>query len=172
MHTVGNYTIALKLSGLFLIIPQILQKGSIIHYTSETEILTGGWLSKTILQYTKIHLFLSIVYIVLFLLFGKIGIQIFFGKQDGDFIFNLSFILILGISFYNLYRPFMTLAFAKLSLFKGFSRIYLPIGILCPIIYFFLANYFGAFGIAFGSILVYILLFIFSMLFVIGKSIY
>lgn len=170
LQVVGEYTIALKIAGFFLIIPQILQKGGIVHYTSETDISLKEQLPKTIFQYVKVHMLLSVVYIVLFIAVGKLGLTRIFGEQESQPIFILTLVMLMGISLYNLFRPFMTFAFASLPTQRGFFSIYAPVGIASPFIYFLSAHYFGALGLAFASIIVYLLLFLFVMFFLFGKK--
>lgn len=169
---VGDYTIALKISGLFLIIPQLLQKSTLVHFTHEGEIPLErkAKIPGTLYQYLAVHGLLSLAYLIFFGLFGKFFIYYFLTKQNVNFIFALALLMLGGIAVYNLARPLLAFVSAKFSLKTGFFVIYLPATIISFLIYFIFAKYFGAIGLASASIISYFILLIAALFFLLTQK--
>lgn len=181
LAAVGDYTIALKIANVFLITPQLLQKSNLIHFSYEmppasfeedTNLPFGKklFLPKTLRYYLVVHGLISCVYLIAFALMGKFFIFYFLTRQNVDSIWSLALLLLAGIGIYHLSRPFLDLASARFSLKESFFKIYLPVFVASIPVFSFLAKYFGVWGLAYGSIASYMLLFVLGAIFTLKRT--
>jgi len=165
LAVVGEYTIALKIAGFFLIVSQIMQKASFLHFANEM-ILPEKSTIKTLFAHIKIYGFLSLLAIIAFAFFGKLLIFSFLTKQNVDLLYQLVLIMLIGIFIFNVTRPLLAFASAKYSLRKGFIFVYIPSLVSSLVSYFLGTAYLGPFGLALAMIINYFTLFLLSLGFV------
>ena len=149
----ASYTIALTFSNYFFIIPQIGEKSLRIGFsrveTKNEEKKLGFW-GAFVLDT------ISILQLVVFFFWGKPLIRFMFPTADYKTVYNLSALIILGITILNFARPISAHLFVKTRMRDLFLKVYLPSGIFSILTYFIMAKLFGTVGVASGNILSYL----------------
>ena len=163
--TIGNYTVALKLSNFFFILPIVLQSTNTITL-SNVKKEKSNFIAGLFLKYSLI---VSLIQLVFFILFGKWAIKTFITSKDSALIFQYALLIIIGVSILNIVRPLISWIAIKGNLKQVFFKVYLPSGIISFFIYSILTKCFGPVGTAFGNIVCY-LLFSFLMIYYIIRK--
>lgn len=162
---IGNYTVALKLSNFFFVVPMILQGTNTIALSNVKKEKS----SFTVSLFLKYILIISLIQLIIFILFGRWAIETFITPKDSELIFQHALLIIIGVSILNIVRPLISWVAIKGSLKQVFFKVYLPSGIISFFIYLILTKYFGSIGTAFGNIVCY-LLFSVLMIYYIAKK--
>lgn len=157
LAVVGDFTIALKITTFFFLLSQLMQKASFVHFANEI-VLPQKISYRTLIDHAKIYGAISLVGIATFAFFGKFLIFHLLTKENIDLIYQLVLIMLVGFLIYNLTRPFMAYASAKLPLQSGFLNVYLPVLFISILIYIPSAKYFGPIGLSFATISSYTIL--------------
>jgi O-antigen/teichoic acid export membrane protein len=159
---IGEYTIGLKFSNYFFILPMILQKSTTLHFSHKLNMENT---EKVLMKYIGLFFLVSAVQLGGYLVFGRFVLDKMFREGDIDFIFSITTFILIGISVLNIARPFIALISVHYSLKKSFFQIYLPTVILGIVNYFLMAKYFGVKGVAVGNIFNYLFMFLLLLTF-------
>lgn len=165
LAVVGEYTIALKLAGVFLILPTLFQKNTLLLISNEDMEIGEKTSFQKLAGHLKLYLIISITQLIGFLIVGQWVVEVFISKTNSSPIFLLTLIILTGGSVFNIARPFLSFATARFSLQETFWKVYAPsmvIGIIC---YVLMGRFFGVAGVAFANIINYTALLLLVILF-------
>lgn len=165
LSIIGNYTVALKLSNFFFFAPMVLQSVNTIALANINKERCDFGIN----LFLKYSVVISLIQLFLFVLFGKWAIATFVTQKDTELIFKYALLIIIGVSVLNIGRPLFSWITIKGSLREVFLKVYLPSGIIGIFVYFILAVFWGAIGVACGNIVVYSLFLILIINYVLCK---
>ncbi len=154
IEAIASYTVALTLSNYFFVIPQMGEKVLKIGYSNlakdspeEKRFFFWGTLSLNIL---------SLLQLAFFILFGKEMIAFLFPKVDIPLVYEISALIIIGVTLLNFVRPVSAILTIRNNLKKLFLFCYLPAGIFSLLVYFYLGYRYGTLrAVATGNIISY-----------------
>lgn len=165
LATVGDYTIALKVSNYFFLLPMLLQKSTLLHFSNKKREATS-----VLIKYGGLYFLLAIGQLLFFMLVGHRLIYELYDKDNTDEVFLLALFIIVGITILNTARPLIAYAGSKLSVRRAFFRVYLPSTVFALITYFILVSEYSARGLAVGNIINYSFFMILLVLFFITEK--
>ena len=152
LQDISNYTIALKFTSLFFLIPMQLHRSLQIvlaNYNEPTK------------QANSINAFIKVNFVVSFaqLLFVFVGgnwlIHVLFGEDIPMDVTNYTIIIALGVTLMNMSWPLMSIINNFCSLRQAFFWIFLPALAFGFSVYVWTAITWGAIGVAYGNIVIY-----------------
>ncbi|MDD3925218.1 MAG: hypothetical protein PHT33_01005 [bacterium] len=150
-HDVGNYTVALKLTSIFLIVPALISSVVTVFIKRY-----GSGDSDVLINHSvKYSVLLSFLQIALFLLLGKTVLHYILPNGDGNTIFLYALLMNIGVIFLNTTRPFQSLILVKGNTRDAFIKVSLPTIICGLAFYTAFAWGGGALGTAIANISVY-----------------
>ena len=161
---IGDYTVALKISNYFFILPMLIQKTAVQHYSHKT-----GDVWKAVRRYLAISFVISVGQLAGFVLFGRYITKWFFAPENTEQVYILAATITAGITILNIARPLIGLISVKYQLSRAFAYVYLPVGIVSLATYFLLSQI-NIQAVAFGNIINYSVFMILAVLFLVfGK---
>lgn len=153
LSTIGDYTIALKISFVFFQLPMIVGNVLTLWFQSVKKAKAGEYIGSLM---RMVALF-CIVSILIFAIAGKYAINMLLNVQDLQFVYVITLILLIGVSFMNIGRPLISLINSKLNVKKYFLQVTIPTVVVSLIIYTAATKYFGAYGTAMSNIICYLI---------------
>ncbi len=150
LSLIGIYTIALKISNFFFLIPMLLQKSTTVHISNKTDRIA---VKNVLKKYIGIYGLISIGQLLFFIIFGKLIIHHLFSQDNIDPIYRLTLIILTGISILNIFRPLISITVSKMKLRSTFFYVYLPSFVLSVILYLLLGYIYGMYGVAYANII-------------------
>ena len=150
-HDVGNYTVALKLTSIFLIVPALISSVVTVfikkYGSNDSDLLIN--------HSVKYSFLLSFLQLALFMMLGKTVLHYILPHGDSNIIFLYALLMNIGVIFLNISRPFQSLVLVKGSTREAFIKVSLPSIIFGLIAYTLFAREWGAIGTALANISVY-----------------
>ncbi|MFH0970359.1 MAG: hypothetical protein V1776_02775 [Candidatus Diapherotrites archaeon] len=119
---VGNYTIALTLAGVFIFIPQILQKMCIVALARTTGKENDLFIVNAIIKYS---ILVSTVQLIGYYLVGDYVLS-FVAPTNHAEVYGLGLLLVGGVSLFNAVRPLHGYAYSRGNLKQLFLEVFLP----------------------------------------------
>lgn len=123
LQMISDYSIALKVASLLLLLPRQLQRGLqvvLANYETDRERFSA------INTFFKANLLLSLGQFAGIAIFGRLLIRLMFGEVDVDAIYHYTIIITLGISVLCVAHPFMSIINNFTSLKRAFLYVSLP----------------------------------------------
>lgn len=154
LNDLGDYTIALTIANVFFVFPQLIQKVTSLSFSSygvAKDIRLGLGLS------FKYNLLFCLAQFGLFLVFGHLLVA-FFGPENPENVLTYAFYLVLGVTIFSIFRPWVALLVVHYDPRKLFIRLFAAFGVVAFIVYYVGAVYGGAIGVAQSNVLLYALL--------------
>ena len=155
IEEVATYTVALTLSNYFFIIPQIGEKVLKISYSNMR--IGSNDEKKLYSKGTFVLNAISILQFIFFIIFGKFFVRFLFPTTNIVKVYQLSALIILGITILNLARPISAILAIRVDLKSLFKNVYLPAGIIAILIYLSFGCFYKAYGVAAGNIASYLI---------------
>ena len=155
LSDIGNYTIALKFTSLFFIIPMQLHVSLQVTLSNYKEDKNRFEAINTFLKLNSIISFAQLLFIFVG---GKWLIRLLFGANINEDVIYYTIIIGIGVTIMNLSIPLLSVINNLCNLRKAFLRVFLTSIVLGVIIYIFTAACWGTKGIAFGNIVAYFIL--------------
>lgn len=152
---VGNYTVALKVSSLFFVFPMFVQSMTMLLTTNlESDSRRVEALGAVLV----LNALFAAVQFVSFVLAGELLLAAFSKSVDIGIAYQFGLVINLGVLAVNLARPLVGYLNASVSLRRLFLSVYLPSATAAVILYFALTSVWGAWGTAWASAVVYMVL--------------
>lgn len=169
LSEVGSYTIALKFTSMFLIIPTLMSNMITIFLSRmERDAASHAVVNLSV----KYGLLFSLLQIILFLTAGRsILIHLLPGADIGR-IFIYALLMNLGTLFLNVSRPFQSLIVVRGRIKEAFYKVYLPMIFYSLTVYILFAWRWGTIGAALANITVYGIAAILLLRYVSGRSLF
>ncbi|MFA7372493.1 MAG: hypothetical protein WC074_02890, partial [bacterium] len=165
-HDVGNYTVALKLTSIFLIVPTLISSVVTVFIKryghSDADLLVN--------HSVKYSFVLSLLQLAVFMLLGKTLLNYILPHGDKNIIFIYALLMNIGVVFLNITRPFQSLILVKGNIKEAFIKVSMPSIIFGLMVYSLLAWGWGAMGTALANISVYAVTAAVSAWYVINRS--
>ncbi len=161
LSALGDYTIALTIANVFFIIPQLSQKVFSVMFSQ----LKEEKLSEALGGAFKYNTIISIAQFLGFLVVSDLLIA-FFGPQNPENVKLYAFFILLGVSLFNISRPWTALVTIKAPAKKIFIEMHSVSGLIAIFIYWWAASNYGILGVAQANLLVYAFAALWIMLYV------
>jgi O-antigen/teichoic acid export membrane protein len=158
---VGNYTIALTLAGVFVFIPQILQKMCIVALTRTTGKENDLPIVNAMVKYSIV---VSLVQFIGYYLLGDYVLS-FVAPDNHLEVYGLGLLIVGGVSLFNAVRPLHGYAYSRGNLKQLFLEVFLPSAGVAIIAYAWAATQ-GVQVAAAANVLVYATLSLLLLLYV------
>jgi O-antigen/teichoic acid export membrane protein len=150
---VGNYTIALTLAGVFIFVPQILQKMCIVGLTRSAG--KDGDLS-IVNALVKYSILVGILQFIGFYLVGDWILSLVVPASHQE-VYDIALLIVGGVNLFNAVRPLHGYAFSRSRLRQLFMEVFLPTGVFAVFAYAGAATQ-GVMMAAIANVLVYFVL--------------
>ncbi len=158
---VGNYTIALTLAGVFIFVPQILQKMCTVALTRSTGKAGDFPIVNAMVKYS---ILLSVLQFIGFYLLGD-WILSFVVPTNHHEVYSIGLWIVGGVNIFNAVRPLHGYASTRANLKHLFMEVFLPAGIVALLIFAWAATQ-GVMVAAMSNVVVYFTLSLLLVLFV------
>lgn len=130
-YAVGNYTIALTLAGVFIFVPQILQKMCTVALTRSAGKTGDTPIVNAMIKYSVL---VSILQFAGFYLLGD-WILSFVAPTNHHEVYSIGLLIVGGVTLFNVVRPLHGYASTRGNLKQLFLEVFLPTGLTAIIIY-------------------------------------
>jgi O-antigen/teichoic acid export membrane protein len=154
-NDVANYTIALKFTSLFFLIP--MQLGRSLQITL-SNLMENQKRYEAINGFIKINAAISFAQMVFVIVFGGWVIQFLFGAGIDKDVWLYTIIISFGVTIMNLGYPLISVINTFCDLRKVFLMVFLPALFLGILLYIFSAFLWGGLGLSVGNIVIYSLI--------------
>ncbi len=155
LAAIGNYSIAIKVASLLLLLPrQLVRSLQVVlsNYQTDRERLNA------IYTFTKANILLSVGQLAFFFLFGRLLIRALFGAVDVDAIYGYSLVLSTAVTIFSLAHPLIAISNTFASMRRLFLTVFLPSLAAGLAAYVAGAWLWGAYGMAMANVVVFSML--------------
>ncbi|MCF6236979.1 MAG: hypothetical protein L3J70_11520 [Gammaproteobacteria bacterium] len=152
---IAEYTLALKVSSLFFLIPLYIQSMTSILLTNLE--WKPGWIAE-LSKIWKLNFILSFMQLGIFWMLGKYILMIFSnGDLDIEKAYLVGLYISLGVFFVNIMRPLIGYLMVSSPMRDVFFKVYFPTFLCAIVIYPYLTSILGPIGCAVASMVVYVI---------------
>lgn len=152
---IGNYTIALKFTSLFFLIPMQLHRTLQVALSNYRE---NSKRFEVINTFIKINALISFAQMLFVLIGGEWLIYLLFGVEIEMNVIHYVIIISIGVTIMNLSWPLMSIINNLCNLRYAFFKVFFPALLIGCAIYIGTAIIWGAIGVAYGNIATYLIL--------------
>jgi hypothetical protein len=166
IQDIGNYTIALKFTSLFFLIPMQLSRS--------LQVVLSNYHEKrkcynAINTFFKVNFIVSIVQLLFVVIGGEWLIHLLFGAKVHPDVVRISMVIAVGVTIMNFGFPLISIVNTFCSLRQAFFYVFLPALVVGCGVYIETALHWGPIGIAYGNIFIYTLITISLAIFTLKK---
>lgn len=152
---IGDYNIALTSANVANIIPMIFGYQNSVALSHARDKKQANNISNV---FIRVSLYIGILTLVGFVVFGKMYLKIITGQTDVDVIYRYMIPIVSGLVIVKTFAsPLNAYINIKGSVKNLFKTVLVPVCLLTAILYFISAKYFGPFGVSLVNIVVAIL---------------
>ena len=152
---IASYTIALKFSSLFSIIPMQIGRSLQVLISNYKKYPEQVKVINTVL---KVNFIVSTTQLLFVILSGEFILHVLFGNNIGQDAITYSIILVIGISVLNIAYPIIGILNNKCKLKSLLISTYLPALFVGGFLYCIAAYFYGGKGLAYGKIMIFAML--------------
>ncbi len=152
---IAEYTLALKVSSLFFLIPLYIQSMTSILLTNLE--WKSGWVAE-LSKIWKLNFILSLTQLGIYFALGKYILMLFSnGDLDIEKAYLVGLYIGLGVFFVNIIRPIIGYLMVSSSMQDVFFKVYFPTFLCAIVIYPYLTSFSVFIGCAIASMFVYVI---------------
>jgi O-antigen/teichoic acid export membrane protein len=163
LSDIASYTIALKVNSLLFLLPMQLTRGLQLMLSHVTE---DARRHRAINAFLKWNALLSLAQLAFIWLVGDWLLRLLFGVSGEGLVMTYTLIIAGAVTVMNMAWPLVAVVNNLCSLHRAFVQAYLPALVIGLAIYLATASRWGAYGIAWGNLAAYGVLFLALALFV------
>lgn len=160
---IASYTIALKVNSLLFLLPMQLTRGLQLMLSHATEEARRHGAINIFLKWNAL---LSLAQLAFIVLAGDWLLELLFGVSGQGVVMTYTLIIAGAVTLMNLGWPLVAVVNNLCSLYRAFVRAYLPALLIGLSVYVATAARWGAYGVAWGNVAAYAVLFLALALFV------
>jgi O-antigen/teichoic acid export membrane protein len=149
---ISDYTIALRFTSLFFMIPMQLHLGLQVALSNYVD--RSNQVAATN-AFLKLGALISVLQLTFMLLFGEWLIHLLFGGDTSPAVTRYATIIAIGVTVMNVSLPLLSVINNFGSLRRVFTRVFLPLLVLGLGSYIAAARTYGAEGVAWANVVVY-----------------
>lgn len=167
-QTLGNYNIALQLSNMTRIVPQIV----LYHTTlSVSNVIDGKRENEVVNAFLKANFVLSVCIMLGYLIFGKFLISVI-AKTQFDIIYEYGLYILGGLCLRSLLGPLISYSIVLHSIKQAALTVNLPAAVFAVFAYFVGGIYWGVQGVLVANVLIAIVLSMLTVVYIKRKTNY
>ncbi len=157
----GNYSVALTISGVFFVFPQLVQKAASLSFSQSDANTANPVMLGAVVRYNTLF---SLAQFLAYIIAGPFLLPLLV-PEHFNVVWEYSLYLVGGVTLYNLARPWLSLIVIKVNPMMFFFQLFLIPCTASVVIYWFFAAEYGALGVAQANMLAYGLLGVMTILY-------